>query len=99
MEVLASGEGLYLEFLAASADNSREWFVSLPESSMNQINHRAKQAEKSLVQMNKSFSSPSRWYPYFWSKKINQTAQPTIKVGCEEWIIKEVKTFGVFTKW
>lgn len=46
MEVLSYREGLSLRFLAASAANSRVWFVSLPESSMNQINHGAKPAEK-----------------------------------------------------
>lgn len=49
--------------------------------------------------MNKSFSSRYLQDPYFWNKKINQTAQPIIRAGCEEWIIKEVKTLVVFTKW
>ena len=34
-----------VESLAASAANSRVWSVSLPEGSMNQINHGAKEAE------------------------------------------------------
>ena len=50
---------------------------------------------KSPVQMNKSCSSLYLRYPYFWNKKINQTAQPIVRVGCEERIIKEVKALGV----
>lgn len=49
--------------------------------------------------MNKSVRSLYLWDPYFWSKKINQTAQPIISAGCEEWVIQEVKTLVVFTKW
>lgn len=49
--------------------------------------------------MNKSFSSLYLRDPYFWNKKINQTAQPIIRAGCEERVIKEVETLVVFTKW
>lgn len=80
---------------AASAANRREWFVVLPESSMNQTNHRAKQAENLQFKWTRTFSSLYLWYPYFWNEKINQTAQPIIRVGWEEWIIKEVKALEV----
>lgn len=45
MNLLFLGEHLSRESLAASVANSRVWFVSFPEDSMNQISHRAKRAK------------------------------------------------------
>lgn len=89
-------QGGSLTWVSGSLCSQEQSVVYVPSRRFHEPNKPAGQrGQKSPVQMNKSSSSLYLWYLYFWSKKINQTAQPIIRVGCEKLIVKAVKALGV----
>lgn len=87
--ILFFGEGLEGD----SGEPLAEW-VCVPFRKFHEPNKlRGHRNQKFPVPVSKSCSSLYLWYPCF-GKKMNQTAQPIITVGCEERIIKEVKALG-----
>lgn len=96
---LLHGGSLNVESLAASAANSRAWSVSLPEGSMNQINHGAKEAENLQYKWTRAVAHSIYGILTFGIRKINQTAQTIVTSWLWGKDNKRSQGSWGFTKW